>query len=318
MPEFESKLVSLQDKSNIPGMAAGIYRNGQTFWVKLSGYANKENSIPVTALTIFHLASITKTFSAIILVQLADEGLINLNDPVRNYGIQVGGNDTIRIKHLLTRTSEGIPGTNYHYNGDRFALLDKVVKVVTGKTIDKLITERITQPYDLAVTSPSVMTLAAINGFDTSALKMDLVQGYSSSGFNRLAYPQHFSSAAGLISSITDMMTYAAVLDDTILLKNNLKEQLFTPAMSLSGETFPYGLGWFVQYIEGKKIVWHYGLWTGISSLIIKVPEQKITFVVLANSDMLSSPYPLGAGDLLKSPYAKVFLNSFVLQGAKL
>ena len=80
----------------------------------------------------------------------------------------------------------------------------------------------------------------------------------------------------------------------------------------------PYGYGWFVQEIENKKVLWHYGQWTGISSLIVKVPEQKITFVVLANSDILSSAFDLVNGDVMNSPYASLFLYSFVLQGANL
>jgi len=52
--------------------------------------------------------------------------------------------------------------------------------------------------------------------------------------------------------------------------------------------------------------------------LIIRVPAKKISFVLMANSDMLSAPYPLGNGDIWVSPYAKEFLKSFVLAGAKL
>ena len=59
-------------------------------------------------------------------------------------------------------------------------------------------------------------------------------------------------------------------------------------------------------------IVWHYGWWTAASALVIKVPSQQLTFVLLANSEGLSAPYPLGAGDLMVSPWARVFLSRFV------
>ena len=88
--------------------------------------------------------------------------------------------------------------------------------------------------------------------------------------------------------------------------------------MSNAGKPFPYGLGWFIQEKEGIKFAWHYGYWVGMSSLIIRVPEKKLSFVIMANSDMLSAPYPLGNGDVWVSPYAKEFLKSFVLAGAKL
>jgi len=61
------------------------------------------------------------------------------------------------------------------------------------------------------------------------------------------------------------------------------------------------------------RVVWHYGLWTANSSLIIKVPDRGLTFVVLANTDGLSSPYPLGNGRLDTSPWARAFLDTFVI-----
>ena len=61
------------------------------------------------------------------------------------------------------------------------------------------------------------------------------------------------------------------------------------------------------------RIIWHYGYWTANSSLIIKVPDRELTFVVLANTDGLSSPYLLGAGGLDTSPWARLFLDTFVI-----
>jgi CubicO group peptidase (beta-lactamase class C family) len=69
---------------------------------------------------------------------------------------------------------------------------------------------------------------------------------------------------------------------------------------------------------SGITFNWHYGYWIGMSSLIIRVPAKKLSFVLMTNSDMLSAPYPLGNGDIWVSPYAKEFLKSFVLAGAKL
>ena len=99
---------------------------------------------------------------------------------------------------------------------------------------------------------------------------------------------------------------------------NDLKAKVFSPTLSTTGKQLPYGLGWFVQEIEGVKVAWHYGYWIGMSSLIIRIPEKNISFVLMSNSDMLSAPYPLGSGDLTRSPYAMEFLKSFVLPGAKL
>jgi len=92
----------------------------------------------------------------------------------------------------------------------------------------------------------------------------------------------------------------------------------FTPAVSTRGETLPYGIGWFVQDINGVRLQWHYGYWIGNSSLIIRVPDRKLAFVLLANSDGLSRNTSLGTGDLLSSPAARAFLDAFVFGQARI
>jgi hypothetical protein len=67
-----------------------------------------------------------------------------------------------------------------------------------------------------------------------------------------------------------------------------------------------------VQEYEGAKLVWHYG-WApkAYSSLILKVPAENVTLILLANSDGASAPFRLGAGNVLRSPFAVAFLNLF-------
>ena len=317
--DFETRFDNLRKESNIPGMVAGIVRDGHVIWTKAYGYENVAQQKLVSNATIFHLASLTKTFASVVLLQLADENIIDLNDPVSDYGIHLpdeGG--IVRIIHLLTHTSQGIPGSQFRYNGDRYALLSNVIQSATGESFDKLATERIMQPLGVENTAPRDMRLAVLNGFDTIQLKLNTAQGYSTNGNQPVNYPNNFSTAAGLISNIDDMLIYAAAFDGNHLLTDSLKEKVFSPMIANDGKALSYGLGWFIQQKEGITIPWHYGYWTGMSSLIIRVPEKKLSFVLMANSDMLSSPYPLGNGDIWVSPYAREFLKSFVLEGAKL
>ena len=316
--DFETRLDKLRKVSNIPGMVAGIVRDGQVIWTKNYGYENAAEQKLVTNATIFHLASLTKTFASTVIMQLVSENKINLNAPVADYGITLAESDTVRVIHLLTHTSEGVPGSRYKYNGDRYSLLSNVIRSATGKTFHKLAWERIMQPLGLQNTAPGDMRLAAIDGFDTIRLNQNTARGYGSNGIAAVNYPKNFSTAAGLISNIDDMLKYAAAFDKNMLLTDDQKTKVFSPMISNDGKTLPYGLGWFIQQKEGIKLTWHYGFWTGMSSLIIRVPEKKLCFVIMANSDMLSAPYPLGNGDIWVSPYAKVFLKSFVLAGAKL
>ena len=70
------------------------------------------------------------------------------------------------------------------------------------------------------------------------------------------------------------------------------------------------GLGWFVQSYNGQRVVWHFGLVPdAYSSLIIKLPERNLTFVLLANSDKLVAPFQLQTGDVSRSLFATLFLK---------
>ena len=296
--DLESRLDNLRKKSNVPGMVAGIVRDGQVIWIKAYGYENTAQQKPVSNATIFHLASLTKTFASTCIIQLAHENKIDLNAPVVDYGVSATESGTVRVIHLLTHTSEGIPGSHFKYNGDRYALLSTVIQSATTETFHQLVRERITRLLGLQNTAPSDMRLASLDGFDTITLKQNTAQGYGSNGIQTVTYPKAFSTAAGLISNIDDMLKYAAAFDENVLLADDLKAKVFSPMISNDGKTLPYGLGWFIQQMEGIKITWHYGYWVGMSSMIIRVPEKKMCFVVMANSDMLSAPYPLGKGDI--------------------
>src|SRR6185503_6134916 len=128
----------------------------------------------------------------------------------------------------------------------------------------------------------------------------------------KISYPQGFGVSAGLISTVLDMAKYDIAIDQNKFLTKETQQLAFTPTVSTKGEKLPYGLGWFTQNYKGMKLLWHYGYWTGNSSFILKVPERNITFIIMANSDNLSRPTDLGAGDALSSPVGMAFLKTFI------
>ena len=111
---------------------------------------------------------------------------------------------------------------------------------------------------------------------------------------------------------VADLARYDAAIDGHRFLKTDTQETAWTPTKSNLGRPLKYGLGWFVQKYRGLRLVWHYGNWDGVSSLYIKVPEKNITFILLANANQLSDRYPLGLGNVTKSPAARASLNGFV------
>ena len=158
---LETLLESLRQELKIPAYSAAIVKDQKVIWAKGFGYADVENKIPATEHTAYHLASLTKTFASTILMQLVQEGKIKLDDPVSKYGITLESDGVIRVRHLFSHTSEGNPGEQYRYNGNRFAELDKVVERATGKSFAELLIANILDPLGMNETAPNVPTIVS-------------------------------------------------------------------------------------------------------------------------------------------------------------
>ena len=321
--EFVDRLDQIRRDLNIPGLGLSISRDDQVVLAGGLGLADVEARIAPTGTTSFHLASLSKTYASTLLMQLVEEGRVDLEDPVSNYGVALPSPGIVRVKHLFTHTSEGVPGATFSYNGDRFQLLENVIRQASGRAYGELLVERILKPLQVRQTAPNVQDAAsfALMGFDRDAFVANLAKPYALNGAGQIvpsAYPSFFGVAAGLISSATEVTEYSLAIDRDAFLRPETKARVFTPATSNSGQPLPYGLGWFVQTVGGQKIAWHYGLWTANSSLIVKALDKRLTLVVLANSDRLSEPFPLARGDLMVSPVAREFVEAFVTGSGQL
>jgi CubicO group peptidase (beta-lactamase class C family) len=320
--EFDQRLESLRQQAHIPAISVAISQDQRLAWSKGYGTADLATNQAAADTTVYHFASLTKPFASAILLRLSEEGRISLDDPVANYGIVLPGapsGGVIRIRHLLSHTSSGMPGTTYSYDGDRFSLLDSVIARATGRSFATELVSRILQPLRLASIAPNPGT-AAFNatGLDRTTYRANLARGYTyvDESYTPTPYPTMFGTAAGLTGSVLDLAAFSMALDRGDVVSAASREAAFAPTISAAGDTLPYGLGWFSTRYRGERVVWHYGLWTAISSLIVKVPSRGLTFVVLANTDALSSPYQLGAGRLDSSPWARAFLDAFVFGSA--
>jgi len=316
--EFESQLDRIRTGLAIPGMSAVVMLRDSVLWEGSLGVADIASQKPVTALTQFHLASLTKTFASTIVLQLVDDGLVSLDDPISKYGISLTSPGVIRVRHLLSHTSEGVPGEQFRYNGDRFALLDVVIQHATNQSFARRVVDRIVTPLSLGQTAPNPRNAAAfsVTGKDAATYVAGMATGYGID--DRLhpvfvAYPTSFSTAAGLVSTAREVARYSTALDAGQFLSATTRALAYTPARGANNQILPYGLGWFISTVSGHTLVWHYGYWTGNSSLIIKEPSRGLTFVVLTNSDQLSARFKLGSGDLMSSTVAQAFVNAFVV-----
>jgi len=318
LAEFEGVVERIRTDLKIPGLSAAITKDRKMVWAKGFGYSNKERAIQATPQTVYHLASVTKPFAATIIMQLVEEGRLALETPISDYGIQLDAQGVIRVKHLLSHTSEGVPGTSYRYSGGRYSYLDAVISGASGRSLCQLLHERILLPLNLNLTAPNPFSPS--NCLQNAAVLEKLAQGYTANGQNPVPLPTLFNSAAGLISNVLDVSTFSIALDNDVLLTEASREMMFTPFVSNSGNELPHGLGWFVDNNEAVKIIWHYGYWDSFSALIMKIPERQLSFVILANSNRLSSASD-GIGtdeDVNRSVVAQEFLNAFVHGTAQL
>jgi len=126
--------------------------------------------------------------------------------------------------------------------------------------------------------------------------------------------PTGVNASTGLVASVRDLGRFGtALMDDGLLLDEPTRLLAWANQASISGRATPAGLGWFVQSYRGEPVVWQFGVVNeAYSSLMLILPRRRLTFALLANSDGLSAPFALTAGDVTVSPFASLFLNTFV------
>ena len=116
------------------------------------------------------------------------------------------------------------------------------------------------------------------------------------------------SATSGLVASAAELARLSMALDQGRLLSPPTRALAWQAPVAPDGRPLPYALGWFVQDTRGHRLVWHYGHGLESSSLIVKIPERQVTFVILANSDGLSRWRRLGDdADVTASPAATLF-----------
>lgn len=326
---FELELEQLRALLKIPGMSAGILKDGRLIWAKGFGYSDYENKVSATPDTPYEIASLSKTFGATLLMQLVEQGKVSLDDPMSKYSDDYK-DDLVKVRHVLTHTSEGaVPGETYKYNGNLFDNLTDVVIKASGKRYRVVLAENILDKLGMTATSPgndypdnpAAMTQllgeARVNNYvETLKRLAKPYRLYDADEIVQTSNPRRgIGTANGIVSTVNDLAKYDAAIDQNLFVRKQTQEQMWTAAVSNSGKTLPYGLGWMVQPYRGMKLIWHNGYMPDLySALILKVPEKRLTFILLANSDALSAPAKLGQGDVLNSAFADSFVRTFVFE----
>jgi CubicO group peptidase (beta-lactamase class C family) len=344
---LETELERLRERARIPGMSAAIAENDRVLWARGFGTADLERGLAAGPDTIYHLASLTKPYASTIVLQLAQEGRLDLDTPVSRFGVAMERSATVRVRHLLSHTSGEPPGRSYRYDGNAFGALTQIVENTHGQPFATVLTDRIIRPLGLTRTAPNPggahgfrsllvsfspssediergRSTFAASGLELRPFEEGLAQGYSRSG-GRWIWPSGLfgpmrpmphgftlSTTSGLVASAPDVARFSIALDQDRLLSAGVKAKAWSPPVTPEGRVLPYALGWFVQEHREHTLVWHYGQGLESSSLIVKIPARRATFVILANSDGLSRGRRLGArADVVASPAAMLFLDWF-------
>lgn len=300
---FEKRVDVLRSRLRIPALSVVILENQKVLWIRGFGFADVENRIPATPDTVYSIASLTKTFGATLIMQLVEQGKLDLDEPASRYSSDFK-DDSVRIKHLLSHTSAGVPGERFQYDGNNYDYVTTVIEKKSGKPFLNVVVETFFDPLGMSSSVPyhnvvvdsdkwaGSLGKERLDRFKASLERFAQPYAYYGAGetvHDSYPYRDYVGAAAGLLSTVRDLAKYDIALDRHVFLKKETQEKAWTPFVSNAGARLPYGLGWFVTDYHGHKLVWHYGQWgSGFSAVYLKVPESNVSIVLLSNSEALA------------------------------
>lgn len=328
------RIAVLRDSLRIPGLAAVLLRDTTVIAARGWGWANVEQAMPVTPETPFNIASVAKPISAVVALRLVQDGRLDLDRPMRRYrdfaefctgaraegGVFFSdyacGDDQLTLRHVLSMSANGPPGTRFWYNPPSFSWASRPMAEVSGQSFSDLVDSLVFRPAGMRHAARQHRQLPL-----PPDIAAALASPYHVDPAGRLQRsapppPQGDGAAGGVIASAMDLARFDIALARGALLTPEFRAALWTPARTIDGHTLPYGLGWFLGNVGGRRLAWHTGLWEGqYSALYLKVlsdtPTERLTFVLLANSDALRWTSRLDEAAIERSAFATAFLTAF-------
>jgi CubicO group peptidase (beta-lactamase class C family) len=327
IPVLDSYLEALRQQAGIPGMAAIILKDGEIVWEKGYGFANTASRERVTPDTPFMIGDMSGTLAATLLLQCVELRRMGLDDPISRYGSSAP-EPTATLRGLLSHaTPEALRGIEpFAYNTDRYGHLTALMEWCAPQPYRKSVSHRVLNRLAMRDSVPGTDLVDPNLPLPEDLFAEDELARYRSV-LQRIAVPYKvtgrnkadrmdlpiatMSASGGLVSTVRDLAKLdRALTDERILLLDETLAAAWNPVVDRSGQPTPMGLGWFVQFHRNERVVWHFGqIPNAYSSLILKLPAKGITFILLANSDGLSNPFQLQAGDVTRSLFATVFLK---------
>lgn len=307
-PSLTQKIDALLNEQHFQG-AVLIAKNNQILFCKGFGLANAEHHISNTPDTVFRIGSITKSFTAIAILQLQEKGLLNVDDPINKYLPGYPQGEKITIHHLLSHTS-GIaeimevpnydeikrnpttplkaielfknlplkfsPGTSCEYSNSNYIILGAIIESITKKSYEDVIKANILQPLGMNATYYA----------HNEQLIPKRASGYSRQLQNATYIDMSLPHASGaLASTVKDLYKLDQGLSK--LLKN--PKVLFTIHGCNPAEKLAYGYGFRIGPVNRNmeecrpSILGHFGSIEGFEAAFIKDPDEDLTIILLSN-----------------------------------
>lgn len=329
------KLDSLRRVERIPGLAVAMLQDTTVLLARGFGLANIERNVPVTPETPFNTASVSKTISGTLAMMLVEQGKLDLDRPMRSYqnfnefcdaalgdgGVFFGDyackSDKFTMRHVLGMSANGAePGTRFLYNPPSFSWASRPMAEVIGVPFSELVDSLILKPAGMRNAARTHRRLPL-----PPRIASELATPYHLDAAGNVVQsdpppPQGDGAAGGVIASAMDLARFDIALMTNRLISAKSREAMWTGITTPSGAQLPYGLGWFLGRYNGRRVVWHTGLWDGqYSALYLKVlsdvPSERYTLVLLANSESLRWQTRLDEAAIERSPFARAFLDAF-------
>jgi len=301
-----------------PGASVAVVRNGQVIFMKAYGMADVAKRVDNSPGTIFRLASITKTFTAVAVLQLIEGGKLKLDDPLSKYIVDFPNAEKILISHLLSHTAgvadfipyeelkklplEFEPGSRINYSSNGYSMLGRVIEKVSGQSWDEYLRDHIFLPLGMKHT-----------GYDRTQELAGRATGYlaGADGQYHPIAPQDALGAyagGGLYSTVEDIVRWDVGLSSGKLLRKETLERASTPGLLTDGRRTVYGLGWMTTNYRGLREVGHGGDITGFNTYFARYPDFQLSVIVLSNVGM-RPPGPLPVSADLVHRIAEIWLE---------
>jgi CubicO group peptidase (beta-lactamase class C family) len=300
-----------------PGCSVGVSRGGATVLERGYGQASLELGVPITPQSVFHVASVTKQFTAMSILLLARDGRLSLDDDVRRHLPEWAGPAGVTIRHLLTHTGglrdaflliemaapetsrpvqdqlvgllarqRGLidePGRRYVYNNGGYVLLAEIVKRVSGQSLRAFADDRIFRPLG--------MRQSHLHD-DVAEVVAKLATGYTRGGDGALRVARQTGGLVGnggLFTTAGDLLRWERNFAEPRVGDASIIASMETPPALPGGETTVYGLGLQMERHGGRRTVGHGGGDQGVSAYVVRYPDDDLAVAVLCNVDEIDS-----------------------------